>query len=773
MHNPFLNKAITYCDEYTNEEVAVDITNIARYFKSVYFLCPFDTVDESIFYQNTIDDEVFNNTLNVMVLYQANISIVKNLIHFGNLNCCQSDILKLANKFNYQLENEILVIPIYNISFLNIQKYIDINNGLITFNNFYDIMVLNNYFGDNMKSDTNKIKINNMIHSLDEIKYWEIPFNCLPNLTKLFDTREFNFNVIRVGKDKELSEIIERLDNSPIKENYIEQIFNSKKYIDPSQIINKKGYKLYWRVTSCEYNNEHINKLLKSLDYKMRYYLFSYLCVTKKYCHLVINNKEILDLMQPVIHQYIDLYRYLFGYAWIRFYFEETINRFKVKTNDMYIFDIDTASKLPVFEFNHNIPQNNPYFPLLVAGKSIFPNNNIEGVIGSTSLSINHRICNLVEFKDRINIFISGDKSINILEGINFKELKIAITGSIMTACVQYKHPLMNLFKNNNNMNEYYTRYFEEYYYDSDIDIMVMSSNIYNFFDITKTFHEQVMLNICQYMNAEPEHIKYIILRNSYLFVTSEFIREHICNERLSYEVIVKNLEFKPIISLFVPYAKKMHQLECEKKLSNSFDNIKDKYSVLFEFDEESLVIKLKDTFTNTTMINKKSHELSGAEFTHEEIEMILNCNKNVNEEKIESTIIMTDGLGFSDSFKIRITSPHLVHDIEMFPIFKDDFMTTVANFHMPCVRAYYNGENVYMTPSFITAHLTFMNIDYKYFAGSKDPINIINKYRMRGFGVYLNKKEIETYLKYCHAVPFWNNLFKINPLSKKSYNHV
>jgi hypothetical protein len=62
------------------------------------------------------------------------------------------------------------------------------------------------------------------------------------------------------------------------------------------------------------------------------------------------------------------------------------------------------------------------------------------------------------------------------------------------------------------------------------------------------------------------------------------------------------------------------------------------------------------------------------------------------------------------------------------------------------------------------------MNIDYKYFAGSKDPINIINKYRMRGFGVYLNEPEVETYIKYCHAVPFWNNLFKINPLSKRSY---
>jgi hypothetical protein len=34
------------------------------------------------------------------------------------------------------------------------------------------------------------------------------------------------------------------------------------------------------------------------------------------------------------------------------------------------------------------------------------------------------------------------------------------------------------------------------------------------------------------------------------------------------------------------------------------------------------------------------------------------------------------------------------------------------------------------------------INIDYKYFAGAKDPIEVLNKYRMRGYSVYLNDKE-------------------------------
>ena len=59
------------------------------------------------------------------------------------------------------------------------------------------------------------------------------------------------------------------------------------------------------------------------------------------------------------------------------------------------------------------------------------------------------------------------------------------------------------------------------------------------------------------------------------------------------------------------------------------------------------------------------------------------------------------------------------------------------------------------------------MNLDYKYFAGSKDPIEIILKYRMRGFGTFLNRKEIDKAIKYIQQVPFWNNLYSINPDNK------
>ncbi len=397
MNNPFLsNKSITVYDEYINEEVNISIINIAKYFKHIYILCPFNcnNIDYTMFINKTIEQDALNQLSN-MILYKTNISIVRNNVHFGNIVHCDKKYLINSNKFSYELDENVLILPIYNIGFLDLQKYIDYINGLITFNNLYDILIINNYFGDNMNTDYNKLKILGMINNLEDSKYWEASYNCLPNITNLFDERKFNFNII---KSKTMTELLDKISNSPIKENYIEQIFNRRNYVDPSEIINKKGYKLYWKVNYSEYSNSDINKLFDTLDDKQKFFLFSNLCVSKKYCHLVINNEYIINMMTPTINNYIQLFNYLFGYTWLRFYFEETINRYRVKTTDMYIFDINTASKLPVFYFNHNNPHKNAYCPLLIGNKTLKPDVNACGVISSTNNDLEHRICNFFNF---------------------------------------------------------------------------------------------------------------------------------------------------------------------------------------------------------------------------------------------------------------------------------------------------------------------------------------------------------------------------------------
>jgi hypothetical protein len=117
----------------------------------------------------------------------------------------------------------------------------------------------------------------------------------------------------------------------------------------------------------------------------------------------------------------------------------------------------------------------------------------------------------------------------------------------------------------------------------------------------------------------------------------------------------------------------------------------------------------------------------------------------------------------YSESLKFKVQSPKLMRDVELFKVRDMDPFNTVARFHLPNVRAYYQNSKFYMLPSFITAMHTGLNLDYKYFAGSRDPVNICYKYITRGFGIILNSSEKRGILTYSKAIDEYNGMYKID----------
>ena len=65
MMNPLLfNKnVITAIDQHTNEEVQVSILDIGKYFKHVYCLCPFTTIDYISLNRNMLTEEEYNEMI--------------------------------------------------------------------------------------------------------------------------------------------------------------------------------------------------------------------------------------------------------------------------------------------------------------------------------------------------------------------------------------------------------------------------------------------------------------------------------------------------------------------------------------------------------------------------------------------------------------------------------------------------------------------------------------------------------------------------------------
>jgi hypothetical protein len=748
----------------------INSSNVGKHFPRIYILAPFNKIDDySKFNNEYIDIEYYKQQLSKMILTQFTPDLLRNPTHFSNMIYIKASDISSANYNNYELPEMIIVIPYFNISSTNVLKYINNTTECDNMEELYNTVLLCKYFKDDLTKPTNIHQIWNLINTLNCANYWKKSHNCKCNISEIFNKRNFLYKGTRIG--------------SPI--NYLNSLFKQRKYIDPSSIIKKIGFRVYYKVFSCPYSIININDIFNEITIEpLRFSLFCQLLVSKKYCHLMINNRSINCLMKNYINKFMDILEYLYSYGWIRLYFEECISKYNMSTSDMFIFDINTASELPVFHFDYENPHRNPYMPILVGKYSLNPGLNIGGV--GLNGSITHRICNIEEFTQRMNIFISNDENTNLLEGIDFAKLKLGITGSIMTACLQYNHPLLQLFADNStSINNKYNRFFTEYYPNSDIDIMVETDDMLEFISTGKMIYEQITNNLVKiHTDMDKNHVTCRVEKQIYLFVSHEFIKKNIDSDDLPYEMIIDNLCHLPIINLFKPLLLKLHKIEIQKVMDQYNDmeqeSLKQTHPEYFDFDIKTVVIKLSRKITDIEEEEedekKKEEKKEEDEEEKKEDQDIYAEDFEQEDEKIIETkeqdeFIDIENCSISINIKVHISSPYLDHPFEIFPIKGKNLMTAVGKFHMPCVRAYYDGSNVYMTPSCISAHMTFMNIDYKYFASNTHPIEIINKYRMRGFGTWLNKTEIDSYIQYNIDTPFWKNLLNTNSNKKELLN--
>ncbi len=802
--NPFINKVnLVLYDEIQGKNVDIDQKNVSKYYDSVFLLVK--KTNETIpsdFYGWQVPTAIYNDVTSKLLIHKVSVNILKNKTHFDSAIIMSKEQLGQFNIFNYELFDKNIVVPIFNISYQNILHYVEQYESSNTLQNIYNTKVINKYFNvdDNHKSIE---YFSNMINNLDSSDYWTNYYNCLMNITNNFKKRSITIQTTRLS-DSNIAKIVEQFYNdktsgafvsmaSNKKENYnlspdelkskknkkktksyghstdgsnnnylkdLESDLDnstesadsanttntdeSSKYVDISS-VNKKGNGFYKINPKSEFTYNDINQLFSVLDRKSKFMLLCNMMVSKKYCHLVVNNIYVLEQMQDEMKLFAPLFRYLMSYAWIRFYLEECIKKSYVKTDDEFIFNINTASKLPIFPFNHSKPKENPYMPILVSDEELKASENLCGIPEYINTDHNNNgICNFDEFQIRMNIFCTGDPNHNLFEGVDFKKNKIGISGSIITACVQKQHPLMTRFANCNSLKEKFTNYFNEYYAKSDIDVMFLTNDNYTFVDRVYEFYNQLVLNICKINSkyAEPSHIKLILNKLDYLFVSEEFINENIkldgeITDKIKY--VTEHINDKDIKDKFLPFYEKARD---------------EKYSQLLQDFSENEKLTLKSRYPDI--------------FTTKDIDFKIYINKTVtttsdtsSDEEVTSSKFKDIDVSFS--IKYKISSPYLNHYLELFPIKYNDFFSVVSKFHLPCVRGYYDGSNVYLTPSCISSHLTYMNLDYKYVTGTNDPINIINKYRMRGFGTWLNTNEKKLVTKYSRMIPFWNNLYTID----------
>lgn len=714
--NPFFNNNNKFLLNGNYKQVN-DLTykEIYNNFNKLYVLCLKDNceIDDRI-YSKSLSLEDLNYFKKNMLIFRCNLNLLKNEVHKSQVVLIDDYYLSKIKDINYDDMN--LLLPLINLTETNYRKYMKqyINDEKLE--DYLCIKSINSFY--NNKSNNNHY-LRKLLLNMDSTDYW-VKMNKL-NLTKKFMDREFNLSLSEKIRDSKLRNVLNNLNEIPKEgDTYLSYIYRNDVHVDISLILKINGYNLYYLENNLDHTVDNINSMLDDMqDEQEIYNLLVSLLISKRYCHLVIKNIDLLNRFSYVIDKYNIGIRYAMCYAWLSMYSEECIKKTYINENDRFVFTINEAHNLPKFTFKLDELRSNPYYSFLVSEEITNIKSNIMGVnVENMRLGV----CKLEEFKRRCNLFIMGDVSINILDGVDMSNL--GITGSIIPACITLFNPLQTKFSS-------LGRYYEEYYCNSDIDVICNIDCNNKFIERVYKFYNELGVN---YFNLYNDNLSIESYKNTLIIVNDKFIINNIVSKGYEYDYVLENLDSLEIKELF--YRRYVvEKIEENEKYFTSNKWLDNKFNIFFKIE---LMENIKVVFIKSTDDCKEKYNFSKDLFT------------------------------FKESIKFKIFGVKLSHNFEIFKTkYPVSFFSVISKFHLPCVRGYYDGNDVYLLPSCISAANTLINLDYKYFAGTVDPIEIINKYRIRGYSTILNDSEKIKFIKYILSVDKMKLMYN-NPSIRK-----
>jgi hypothetical protein len=742
-------------------------------------------------------------------LIPMSINIIKNTFIKNFLNILDYEFLntnfKIDRTYFANVDQKELVLNLSNMDEDCIKSFAFQFDGVTKFKDYMIATLLDDYMAYSHTNEIVKTNRINMLQGMAERTYWSLYSNCRLNISLQFMQRGFNLNLTQRLENQQIKDIICKINKYSIEDdNYLNYLYRKQTYVDAASNLKEKGFKLYRITSNPVYSSMDIDTFNKFLDEntfmndKEFYYLVMNLLSSKELCHYIVNNHDLLQKLKNMnfYSKYYYPFKYLLSYAWLTLYLEESIKKKNMSCTDRFIFDIKTAALLPETPFAiENLTKDCAYLPFLVSSQLYNLPDNIMGVAPRYSEQIRYGIVDFDLFKYRMNLFIAGKTNTNLFNNLNWSS--IAISGSIMACCLPNFNPLMLNFMTKAEItgkSSKFLSYINEYYRDADID-MLCNLDGTEFIDKAYYVAETIESNIKSHFKSEElelnKHILVVVkpVKTVAVIINADFIKKYLVNSELSFGDIVtdiNNIKVKKAIYPLYLTHKNNKNLEFSSNPSNHHIWTNNIYAP--EFDIVS-VEQLQIVFAKTKKDKQEDFESNQAELAkHEEAldkqdddepdDLVDDENKEyetkedeckdkseeLEEEFYKKSLIDESNVLFiiNENLKFKISSPYMPHSIEMFKIRFRDYFGTVGSFHLPIVRSYYNGETVKMTPSCISACMTMINIDYKYFAGSKDPIEIINKYRCRGYGTILNDKEKIRFFEYNNLVEKWKNIYSI-----------
>jgi hypothetical protein len=657
------------------------------------------------------DEEILNPTIsditklmtNYTILETKNLRLVKNIS--DKLIIINSSILK--KYFDYDFKDEELVIMMYLVNENSLKSYLKQHNGLSNLEEYFRCIYIDKYLNRDLSSELERINRTNLIKVIDENNFWSLNI-CKLNITQKFITRNFNYNTLHSNKD--MQKIIEDINSKKFNDDYNFNFLEKSNTIDIKE-SSKIYYTLYYISEHPITNKMSIDSFNIIIDYLVInkykeefYYLVINLLSSKELCHYIINNQHVLEIInKPNLFfktSFVDKYMPIIKYI-LGYTWITLYTEESIKKINVSINDR--------FIFNIETASLLPSFPYKIDEPKTSPYLPI--LVSDSALDLKNCFPVLPVYSNHLDYGVCNIDTFktrvsvffsntkhDLLEGLDFNG--IGITGSCIACCLPNFNPLQLIF---NDFNEFAT----EYYRNADLDII---SNLSDFEFVDKVDHiiDVLKTNISNKLGKTDIEINSNFIKTVFICLNDDYIKDN---------------------------------FNCSK------DEI--------DFDD----IEIKTYFYNIYIENKK--QKYNDNIINYPRDKYKNIYDNVSIDKISITYKPNIYFQCNENIKYKISTPY-TKVIEYFQVKANDFFKIISTFHLPIVRAYYNGSTVYMTPSCISACMTLYNLDIKYFTSTNYPAEIINKYRQRGFGMFLNKNEKLRLMEYSFQIPFWNNKFNL-----------
>lgn len=746
--------------------------------------CKVSQFNLNLIFQKLLKQQDLEELKEYYTLIPVSIKLMKNHLHRQTSLILDRPIITLLNSSGFTLENTELVVPLFDIDEITARIYANMYEPSNDFTTLIASNVLYQYFDVNSCAYKAVIldRLSKMTNDLKESLYWTNPYYCAMNITDQFQQRTFKLKEPIDGnlkaiisptqsgvQDKDIKNIFNKLESKTKITYDLQNIYRKPEFTDASMAIEnvKQKYKLY-KIDNfpLQITKEQVNDLFESVnDDKLLFHVFNSFLLSKTYCHFVLNNHHVLNKMQKFFtNKFLTVYNYIFSYAWVCMYIEECIVKTRTIKTNRYVFEINTANKLPFFPYCHENIHLNPYCALTVDEKVINSKENYHGLPMITDYK-EYGIDNLEGFITKFNLFTTGKIDKNIFDGLetidgaNTRSVwkNFAISGSVIPACTQKRSPLVDQVTTPDMAYiDKIMRYFNEYYNESDIDLMCNSKSVFDYMDNIEKLVKVIKTNLNSLNNKDvSDTVTIDPIKTLCIVVHSKYIEEQM-KEVGDLSYIVNNINTPAIKERFY------EEYFGFKRDKNKHHRLTKKGNQLYEHFYKIVPIDDMNVMVTTFEINKdKQYEVDSDTYVY--LNDLLPEDKKVTDDKNLLVLKISEGI------KFKIRSSLMLHTIEAFRTRYEDFFSCVAKFHLPCVRGYYNNNNVYLLPSCVTALMTFTNIDYKYFAGIRDPIEIINKYRMRGFGTIINTQEKPFVTEYNSTIDKWKGVYNIDTKNSTS----